>query len=269
MRHWLITGISSGLGRALAETALDRGDRVTGTIRDPDAHAAFIALAPGRASAVALDVTDRMAIARTVAAAGPIDILVNNAGFSLEGMLEATSIDEIQCQIDVHLIAPVLFIQAVLPGMRKRRAGHIISIGSLAAHLAGSGVAAYAAAKAALETVSDNLASELSPFGISVTTVVPGAFRTGLGLSRRSASGLIEDYASADETMRAWFAAHSASPRGDPAKAAGAIFALTEMENPPVTFAMGPDAIAGMRSHAADLLQCAQMSQGLNFDTDF
>lgn len=269
MRHWFITGVSSGLGRALAETILARGEYVTGTVREAKAAASFEELAPGRARSTMLDVSDERSCRAAIAAAEPIDILVSNAGYSLEGMLEATPINDLRAQVDVHLIAPAVLIQAVLPAMRVRRSGHIIVIGSLAAHLRSGGTTAYAAVKAAVETLCVNLASEVSPFNIAVTAVSPGAFRTDLGKSRRSAASVIDDYAEADARRRAWFTEWSGTQRGNPAKAADAILALADMESPPSLFALGPDSIAGMRSHAADLLACAERSDTIGIATDF
>lgn len=269
MRHWLITGVSSGLGRALANAALMRGDRVTGTLRDRSAAKVFEELGPGRASAEILDVTDAQAVRDLVSRAGPVDILVNNAGFSLEGVLEASAPEDVLDQFEVHLLAPVRLIQAVLPSMRERRSGRILSIGSLAAHLSGGGVAPYAAAKAAIETLAANLASEVAPFGIKVTTIVPGAFRTSLGQSRKSAGVAIEDYAEADAARRRWFAAWSGTQRGDPSRAADAILAVCDFEDPPSRVALGPDAVEGLRTHAEELIRCAEWSSDLRIKTDF
>lgn len=269
MRHWLITGVSSGIGRALATAALTRGDCVTGTVRNPSAVKAFEALAPGRASAAVLDVTDAHAVRDVIARAAPVDILVNNAGFSLEGVLESSSLDDVWAQLAVHVLAPISLIHAVLPSMRERRSGRIVSIGSLAAHSSGGGVGPYAAAKAAIEILSANLATEVAPFGIKVTTIVPGAFRTSLGHSRKSASAAIEDYAEADAARREWFAAWSGTQRGDPARAADTIIALCDREDPPSCFALGPDAVEGLRSHAAELIRCADWSVDLGIKTDF
>jgi NAD(P)-dependent dehydrogenase (short-subunit alcohol dehydrogenase family) len=269
MRNWFITGTGSGFGRALAEAALARGDRVIGTLLDPVDTAAFEALAPGRVKAVILDVTDKDAATHAVEAAGPIDVLVNNAGYSLEGVVEASSLGEIRRLIETHLIAPIALIQAALPAMRKQRSGHIINIGSQAAHMPGGGVSIYAAAKAGIEALSIGLAREVAPFGIRVTVVVPGAFRTALGRARRSAVTRIADYAASDEARRNFLATLTGSQRGDPAKGAAAILAMTDLAEPPLRFALGPDAIEGLRAHAAELLGDAERWAPLGAGTDF
>jgi len=269
MRNWFITGASSGFGRALAEAALAHGDHVIGTLLDPADSTAFEALAPGRAQAVILDVTDLDAASRAVEAAGPIDVLVNNAGYSLEGVVEAVSIGEIRRLIETHLIAPINLMQAALPAMRKRRSGRIINISSHAAHEPGGGVSIYAAAKSAIETLSRSLAKEVAPFGIRVTTVVPGAFRTSLGAMRRSAKTDIRDYAASDEARREFLASLTGTQRGDPAKGAAAILALADLDEPPTRFAIGPDAIGGLRAHAAELLGQADRWEALGGATDY
>jgi NAD(P)-dependent dehydrogenase (short-subunit alcohol dehydrogenase family) len=272
MRSWFITGVSSGLGRALAEAVLRRGDQVAGTVRSPEAGEAFSALAPGRARAALLDVTGRQAgaaaIAEAEAAMGGIDILVNNAGYSLEGTIEATSFDQIDNQIAAHLLGPLALIKAALPAMRARRSGHVFTVGSLAAHIPGGGVALYAGLKAAIEALSIGLAQEIEPFGIKVTCVVPGAFRTRLGDSRQSATGSIADYAAADEARRAWFASWSGQQRGDPAKAAQILLDLADMPDPPRLFPLGPDAIQGFRTRAGVLSEAATLWEQIGGTTD-
>jgi len=269
MRHWFITGTSSGLGRALAEAALGRGDRVTGTVLDPRDCEAFEALAHGRAKAVVLDVTDAAACERAIDAASSIDILVNNAGYSLEGVLEACSMDEIQRLLAVHLMAPIALMKAVLPGMRARRSGHIFNIASQAAHMPTPGISIYAAAKAAVETLSRAVAQEVAPFGIKVTVLVPGAFRTALGAARQSAGVRIDDYADSDEARRAFLASFTGMQRGDPAKAAAAVIRLLDFDSPPSVFAIGPDAFAGLRDHAERLMLDANQWETCGRATDF
>lgn len=269
MRSWFITGASSGIGQALAEAALARGDRVAATFRSDVQAEGFTALAPGRSLGVRLDVTDLGAIGPAVAQAGDIDILVNNAGYSLEGVVETTSIAVAQAQVATHLLGPLALIQAVLPAMRARGAGHIVNIGSLAAHTPGDGVGIYAAAKAALETLSASLASELSPLGVHVTSVVLGAFRTGISAARQSTCGSVADYAVLDAARRARFEAAAGRQRGDPARAAAAIIEMVDASHPPRRFALGPDAIDGLRRNAAALIEAADASEALGGSTDY
>ncbi len=272
MRSWFITGTSSGLGRAIAEAALARGDRVAGTVRTAEAATAFAALAPGRAQPILLDVADHAAARRAIAevemAAGGIDVLMNNAGYSLEGCVEASDALEVRAQIDTHFLAPITLIQAALPAMRRRRSGHILNVGSLAAHTTNAGTAVYAGVKAAIETLSVGLAQELAPFGIRVTAVIPGAFRTRIGDARRSAAAALDDYAPADAARRQRLAAMSGRQRGDPVRGAQAVLALVDAADPPVRFALGPDAIDGLRAHAAALLDAADRWEALGSATD-
>jgi NAD(P)-dependent dehydrogenase (short-subunit alcohol dehydrogenase family) len=269
MRSWFITGASSGIGRALAEAALARGDRVAATFRHAAQAERFTALAPARSRGVRLDVTDLAAIAAAVAPAGDIDILVNNAGYSLQGVVETTSLAAAQAQVATHLLGPLALIQAVLPGMRARRAGHIVNIGSLAAHMPGDGFGLYAAVKAALETLSASLAAELAPLGIHVTSVVPGAFRTGISAARQSSGTSIADYADLDARRLARLDAVAGRQRGDPARAAAAMLRMVDAPHPPRCFALGPDAIDGLRRHAAALAAAADASEALGGATDF
>src|SRR5579859_4038511 len=227
VRRWFITGVSSGLGRALAQAALDVGDVVAGTVRSERARRDFARLHADRAFGYVMDVTDHAAVAAAVDAAeaetGALDIVVNNAGYSLEGTLEETGWADIEAQFNANLFGPIAVIKAVLPAMRARRRGVIINVTSLAGLLPASGVGIYGGAKFALESVSDALAQEVEPFGIGVMIVVPGAFRTDLGLNRRSAADTIADYAEQNSRRRQRLAAHSGHQRGDPDKAAQAM----------------------------------------------
>jgi NAD(P)-dependent dehydrogenase (short-subunit alcohol dehydrogenase family) len=174
-KNFLITGVSQGLGRAFAEAALAAGHRVAGTVRNPLARADFEAIAPGRAKAIVLDVTDFAAVGPAVATLeaefGPIDVLVNNAGYGHEGILEESPLDEILRQFDVNVFGAVAVTKAVLPGMRQRRRGHIVNITSMAGIVGLPGIAYYSGSKFALEGISEVLAKEVREFGIHVTAL--------------------------------------------------------------------------------------------------
>lgn len=249
MVTWLVTGVSSGLGRALAEAALARGDTVCGTARSDADLADFAALAPGRSLAFRLDVTDRAAIDAVVAAAesasGGIDRLVNNAGYGVAGAIEETTLAQMRALFDVNLFGAIAMIQAVLPTMRARERGRIVNITSVSglAPWCGSGV--YGATKYALECIGQTLAQEVGPLGIAVTNVAPGSFRTkfgGAGLIR--ADGWIDDYerSGAHEAYRS-LSADDGRQRGDPAKAARAILTATDAATPPLHLLLGDDAL--------------------------
>ena len=198
-KTFLITGVSSGFGRAFAQAALDAGHTVVGTVRNEAARDAFTALAAERAHAVVLDVTDFEAIAPAVAAitqtVGPIDVLVNNAGYGHEGTLEESPLDDLRRQFDVNVFGAVAMIKAVLPVMRERRSGHIINVTSMGGFITMPGIAYYCGSKFALEGITDALAKEVAGFGIKVTAVAPGSFRTDwAGRSMVRASRSIADY---------------------------------------------------------------------------
>src|SRR5580692_4942364 len=173
----LITGVSSGFGRALAEEALAAGYRVVGTVRSEQARHDFEALAPQRVSGWMLDVTDFDAIdgvvAEIEATVGPVDVLVNNAGYGHEGVMEESPLSEMQRQFDVNVFGAVAMMKAVLPFMRTRRHGHILNITSMGGFITMPGIAYYCGSKFALEGISEVLGKELKPFGVHVTAVAP------------------------------------------------------------------------------------------------
>ena len=199
MANWLITGVSSGFGRALAEAVLAKGDTVAGTVRNEAAKSEFEKLAPGKAVGIRLDVTDQASVRRGVEEAekktGGIDVLVNNAGYGLEGAVEEVTLEQIRSQFEVNVFGAVSVIQAALPYMRKRRAGHIVNITSMGGLTAFPGVGIYNGSKFALEGISEALAKEVKPLGIKVIIVAPGSFRTDwAGRSMVHVDGPIADY---------------------------------------------------------------------------
>lgn len=247
-KTFLITGVSSGLGRAFAQGALDAGHSVIGTVRRTDDATAFAELAPGRAQPLVLDVTDYDAIPNAVAEAerqaGPIDVLVNNAGYGHEGALEEASIDDLQRQFAANVFGPVAMIKAVLPGMRQRGRGHIVNVTSMGGFITMPGISFYCGSKFALEGISEALGKEVAGFGIHVTAIAPGQFRTdwaGRSMDRTPRS--IPDYDAVMDPIRAGRQAKSGNQPGDPAKAAAALLALVEADNPPVRLFLGEDAL--------------------------
>jgi NAD(P)-dependent dehydrogenase (short-subunit alcohol dehydrogenase family) len=248
VKTWVITGVSSGFGQALAQTVLARGDRVAGTVRTAAAKTAFEALAPGHAAGYLLDVTDEAAVHRTITAieheVGPIDVLINNAGYGLEGSVEATSLAEMRAMFDVNLFGAVAVLQAALPFMRARRAGHIVNITSMGGLSTWPGIGAYCSSKFALEGLSETLAQELAPLGIGLTIVEPGGFRTDFaGRSLAHAARTIDDYEQTAGNSRRILAEHGGHEPGDPHKAARAIIGAIEAERPPLHLLLGPDAL--------------------------
>jgi NAD(P)-dependent dehydrogenase (short-subunit alcohol dehydrogenase family) len=247
-KTFLITGVSSGLGRAFAGGALAAGHRVIGTVRRSDDADTFAALAPDRAHPLVLDVTDYDAIPAAVAVAerqvGAIDVLVNNAGYGHEGVLEESSMDDLQRQFAANVFGPVAMTKAVLPGMRERRRGHIVNVTSMGGFITMPGITFYCGSKFALEGISEALGKEVAGFGIRVTALAPGQFRTdwaGRSMDRTPRS--IADYDAVMDPIRAGRQAKSGHQPGDPAKAAQALLALVEAQNPPVRLFLGADAL--------------------------
>ncbi len=275
MANWLITGVSSGFGRALAEAVLAKGHTVIGTVREQAACAPFEALAPGKAHGVIVDVTDEAgvhhAIDDVIASHGAIDVLVNNAGFGLEGAVEEITLDQLRHQFEVNVFGPVAVIQAVLPHMRKARAGHIINITSMGGLTAFPGVGAYHGSKFALEGISEALAKEVRPLGIKVTIIEPGSFRTDwAGRSMQHAESPIADYEPTAGAFRQSLAQRNGRQGGDPKKAAEAIILVTEANEPPLHLLLGPDALrfVGEKLGAlqSEILKWAPVSASTNFD---
>ncbi|KVZ17039.1 oxidoreductase [Burkholderia stagnalis] len=254
----LITGVSSGFGRALAQEALAVGYTVVGTVRSEQARREFEALHAYGAVGRVLDVTDFDAIDGVVsdieASVGPIDVLVNNAGYGHEGVMEEAPLSEMRRQFDVNVFGAVAMIKATLPFMRKRRRGHILNITSMGGHITMPGIAYYCGSKFALEGISEALGKELGPFGIAVTAVAPGSFRTdwaGRSMARTPRS--IADYDALFDPIRKAREEKSGKQLGDPVKAARAMLAAIAAERPPAHLLLGSDALRLVRDKLSAL----------------
>ncbi|MCI3181751.1 short-chain dehydrogenase/reductase [Caulobacter sp. CCUG 60055] len=246
-KTFLITGVSSGFGRALAQAALEDGHVVVGTVRKAGDVEAFEALGPN-AHAVILDVTDTVRIAPAVAAiearVGAIDVLVNNAGYGHEGVLEESSIDDLRRQFEVNVFGAVAMIQAVLPAMRKRRSGHILNITSMGGVVTFPGLSYYHGSKFALEGISETLGKEVKDLGVKVTAIEPGGFRTDwAGRSMVRAERSIADYDAVFDPIRKRRIEFSGRQVGDPAKAAQAMLKVAMSDDPPAHLLLGSDAL--------------------------
>ncbi len=273
-KQFLITGVSSGFGRAFAQAALEKGHRVAGTVRNEEAAAAFESLAPARATAVRLDVADIAAIEPAVAGiektVGPVDVLINNAGYGHEGTLEESPIEEMRRQFEVNVFGAVAMMKAVLPFMRRRRAGRIINITSMGGFITMPGIAYYCGSKFALEGISEVLAKEVKDFGIAVTAVAPGSFRTDwAGRSMIRTGRSIADYDALFDPIRRAREEKSGRQAGDPRKAAAAVMALVEAENPPVHLLLGTDALALVRDKLRGLSAEIDAWESLTLSTGF
>jgi NAD(P)-dependent dehydrogenase (short-subunit alcohol dehydrogenase family) len=239
-RVWLITGTSSGFGRAIAEAALQAGDTVVGTARRPTGSLAGL-------DEIALDVTDTASIPAVVANVidkhGRIDVLVNNAGRALIGAAEETTDQELRDLMDVHFFGPAALTRAVLPHMRAQQSGAIVQITSMGGRMSFAGCSAYSATKFALEGYSEALVEEVAPFGIKVLIVEPGAFRTGLHGGAMQMSAELPAYADTVGAVREQMRSFDNTQPGDPAKAAAAIIAALDAQQTPLRLPLGDDAI--------------------------
>lgn len=246
MANWLITGVGSELGAAIAAAALARGDRVCGTVRNAADATAFEASAPGLATALTLDLRDAAAIPGVAAAAesefGQIDFLVNNAGYGMAGAIEESGMDQIRALFDVNVFGAIAMIQAVLPAMRARRGGHIVNITSVSGWAPWSGTAIYGASKFAMEGIGQTLADEVAPLGIKVTNVAPGGIKTGFGSrSLVEAATQIADYDGGAHMAKIVLKADHGT--GDAALAAKAILIALDDPEPPINLLLGADAL--------------------------
>lgn len=254
---FLISGVSSGFGRALAQEALAAGHTVVGTVRSADAKRDFESLSDAAYGRV-LDVTqfDRIddVVSEIETSVGPIDVLVNNAGYGHEGVLEESPLSEMRRQFDVNVFGAVAMMKAVLPYLRARRRGHILNITSMGGHVTMPGIAYYCGSKFALEGISESLGKEVKPLGIAVTAVAPGSFRTdwaGRSMTRTPRS--IPDYDVIFDPIRQAREEKSGKQLGDPVKAARAMLAAIEADNPPAHLLLGSDALMLVRAKLAAL----------------
>lgn len=272
--NFLITGVSSGFGRAFAEAALRAGHTVIGTVRSEAAKKDFEDLASERAVALVLDVTDFSAIDAAIAAvtdkAGPIDVLVNNAGYGHEGSLEESPLEEMRHQFDVNVFGAVAMIKAVLPFMRTRRSGHIINITSMGGFITMPGIAYYCGSKFALEGISETLAKEVAGFGIKVTAVAPGSFRTDwAGRSMVRSSRSIADYDAVIDPIRAARQAKSGQQIGNPAQAAQVLLSIANSPSAPTHLLLGSDAVKLVREKIAAMSDEIAAWEEVSTSTDF
>lgn len=274
MKTWLISGCSTGIGRAIASAALEAGDRVAVTARRPESVADLADAGGDRAVALALDVTDRDAIARVVArtseALGPIDILVNNAGYGYMAALEEGEDEEVRRLFDTNFFGAVDLIKEVLPGMRERRRGHILNISSMAGLVTNPPNIYYSASKYAIEAVTEGLAKEVAEFGIRVTAIEPGAFRTDWGTrSMKESATPIEDYAANVGARKELIKAFADKLPGDPRRVADAALQVTGMEDPPLHLLLGNDVIDAFRTKLKELGELVDEWEAITRDVGF
>jgi NAD(P)-dependent dehydrogenase (short-subunit alcohol dehydrogenase family) len=270
---FLITGVSSGFGRALGEAAISDGNVVVGTVRKEADKVEFERLGKNAHGRI-LDVTETSRVAPTIAEIekniGPIDVLVNNAGYGHEGVLEESGMDDLRRQFEVNVFGPVAMIKAVLPYMRKRRVGRILNITSMGGLITFPGVSFYHGSKFALEGISETLGKELKDFGIHVTAIEPGAFRTDwAGRSLVRAPRSIADYDAIFEPLRKRRMENNGNQIGDPKKAARAMLEVAASDNPPGHLLLGSDAVRLVDEKMKALQSESAAWMSLSLSTDF
>ncbi|MET0314730.1 MAG: oxidoreductase [Hansschlegelia sp.] len=274
MKTWLITGASRGFGALIAKQALDRGDKVVATARNPETVARAFGDHPNLL-AVALDVSEEAQAKAAAAAAaerfGRIDVLLNNAGFGLLGAIEENSAEDVEAVFRTNVFGLLSVTRAVLPHMRAQRSGHVINISSVGGYRASAGWGVYCSTKFAVEGISEALASEVGPLGVKVTVVEPGYFRTDFldGASLARSPTIIEDYAETTGALRAKAAAINHNQPGDPVRLAAAMMTLADAANPPLRMPFGSDTVAAIEAKNAFVAEELAAWRALAVSTDF
>ena len=246
---WFITGASRGFGRVWAEAALERGDLVAATARQPESLAGLSEKYGASVLTLALDVTNpaqvKTAVAQAHAHFGRLDIVLNNAGYSLVGTIEEASLDDIRAMYDTNVFGAVSVIQAALPLLRTQGHGHILGTSSNVGHVTLPVIGYYCSTKWAFEAIHESLAAEVAQFGIKVTIIEPGAYATEFGSpeSLKFAAGL----APYTDFKNQFIASLQGLERGDPAATPTAIFAAVDAEQPPLRLSLGSTNLAWVR----------------------
>lgn len=270
---WFITGISRGFGKEIAGAVLARGDVVIGTTRDGRAD---LEAGAGELHVLPLEVTDaarvREAVARAHALHGRLDVVVNNAGYGLLGAVEEATAEEIERVFGVNFFGALHVVQAALPLLRARKSGHVVNITSIAGLAPNAGSGFYAAAKFALEGLSQSLAQEVAPLGIRVTLVEPGAFRTDFlsDHSIRVSPRRIADYEATSGRAVAYLGALAGKQPGDPVRGARAIVDAVTSPEPPLHLVLGSDALrrtrAKLQQMSDELSRWEKVTVGTDYD---
>jgi NAD(P)-dependent dehydrogenase (short-subunit alcohol dehydrogenase family) len=275
MSVWFITGASRGFGRQLTAAALAAGDEVVATARDPRTVADAFPEAAGRLLALPLDVTVEEqatdAVASAVERFERIDVLVNNAGYGVFGSIEETPGDRVRALFDTNVLGLLNVTRAVLPVLRRQRAGHIVNMGSSAGVAAGAGGGLYSATKFAVEAVTEALYAELTPLGIHVTVVEPGSFRTQF-LTADSLQRVdigIADYLDTVGTLIQAASTFDGHQPGDPQRAVEAIRRLVDSPQPPLRLPLGRDSVELVESKLAHVAGELASWREVSLSTDY
>ncbi|MBB5711139.1 oxidoreductase [Sphingomonas xinjiangensis] len=254
-RTWLITGCSTGFGRALAELLIRRGERVFASARDPEQLANLVDGHPN-ARALRLDVTsnaDIAAAATIVEASGGVDVLVNNAGYGYLTAFEEGEEAGYRAQFETNLFGLIAMTKAVLPAMRARGSGHIVNVASVGGLVGNPGSSYYAATKFGVVGLSEALSKEVGPLGIKVTVVEPGPFRTDWAGRSLQSEGRIDAYAETVHRRLDEVAGYSGRQPGDPVRAAEAIVQAVDSAEPPLNLILGAPGLRSVREKLATL----------------
>jgi len=271
---WFITGTSSGFGLELVRTALERGDSVIATSRDPEKVEATFPDCTDRLLVLRVDLTNhaevKEAIDVAIATFEKVDVLINNAGYGLIGAMEEASEKEIASLFEINLFALIRMTQAVLPHFRKRRSGHIVNVSSIWGLVGAAGASMYNATKFAVEGLSLALAQEVKPLGIDVTIVEPGGFRTDFTKenSLHFSSTVIDDYAGTSGDLRNWGKTGHGTQRGNPKLGAEAIIHAVTSEHPPLHLLLGPDAYEETMQHLNEMRREIEAWREVSCSTD-
>jgi NAD(P)-dependent dehydrogenase (short-subunit alcohol dehydrogenase family) len=257
-KNWLITGCSTGFGRALALEALAQGHQVAVASRNTKDVSDIIEKYPDLALAVTLDVTNKQqitdAVKLTIEKFGSIDVLVNNAGVGYFGAVEESEDDAVRNMFDINVFGLGNMIQEVLPFMRKQKSGHILNVASIGGLRSFPGVGYYNATKYAVDGLSEALYKEVAPLGIKVTIIAPSGFRTDwAGRSANDTQIKIDDYELTARKNMGDIRKSSGNQPGDPVRAAKAMIMITEVENPPLRLLLGAGALKGARLKIEEL----------------
>lgn len=272
-RHtFFITGANSGFGFAIAKAALDAGHRVIGAVRSEEAAARLAESLP-EVIPVLCDVTQFDAVAGVVDRAdgehGPIDVLINNAGYGHEGVLEESPLEEMRRQFDVNVFGAVAVAKAFLPRFRERRRGFIVNVTSMGGMITMPGIAYYCGSKFALQGISEVMRAEMAPFGVRVTALCPGSFRTDwAGRSMVRSPRAIADYDALFDPIRAARKEKSGKQAGDPSRLAQAVLALIDADAPPPQLLLGSDALQLVRQRQTQMANEIEEWESLTLSTD-
>ncbi|GLQ66979.1 short-chain dehydrogenase/reductase [Gluconobacter kondonii] len=271
-KTFFITGANSGFGLAIAQAALEAGHRVIGTVRSQTARVSLRERLPD-VRVVLCDVTEFDRIPAIVAQAeedhGPVDVLINNAGYGHEGVLEESPLEEMRRQFDVNVFGAVAIAKAFLPRFRERRSGFIVNVTSMGGLITMPGISYYCGSKFALQGISEVMRAEMAPFGVHVTALCPGSFRTDwAGRSMVRTERSITDYNALFDPIRAARHEKDGKQLGDPAKLAAAVLELVASDTPPSQLLLGSDALRLVRDRLSRMEREIEDWEELTRSTD-